>query len=242
MSTSRRLSILYEDDVLIALDKPAGLLIAPDRWDKGLDNLMHRVHTQLSPDIFNVHRLDKDTSGVVLCAKNRPVLDRLMSQFSTHQVNKRYLAITLHVPVEDERTVDLRLAPDPRHVGRVWIHRDGKPAVTHFQTLEKFRGYALVCARPETGRQHQIRVHLAALHCPVLADPFYGGGAGLLLSTLKRHYKPPRAGERPLIGRLALHAESIEFPHPVTGASLTIQAPLPNDFAVALKYLRKFAA
>ena len=83
---------------------------------------------------------------------------------------------------------------------------------------------------------------IAALHCPVLADPFYGGGAGLLLSTLKRHYKPPRAGERPLIGRLALHAESIEFPHPVTGAPLTIQAPLPNDFAVALKYLRKFAA
>ncbi|MCX6995720.1 MAG: RluA family pseudouridine synthase [Kiritimatiellaeota bacterium] len=236
------LTILYEDDLLVALDKPARLLIAPDRWDKSLDNLMQRVHTRLSPDIFNVHRLDKDTSGVVLCAKTKPALDRLLGQFAGRKVSKRYLAITLHIPAEDERTVDLNLAPDPRHAGRMRTHRDGQLAVTHFQTLEKFRGYALVSARPETGRQHQIRVHLAALRCPVLGDPFYGGGAGLLLSALKPHYKPPREGERPLIGRLALHAESLALPHPGTGELLTIRAPLPNDFAVALKYLRRFAA
>ncbi|MCX6996254.1 MAG: pseudouridine synthase, partial [Kiritimatiellaeota bacterium] len=98
------LTILYEDDLLVALDKPAGLLIAPDRWDKSLDNLMQRVHTRLSPDIFNVHRLDKDTSGVVLCAKPKPALDRLLGQFAGRKVSKRYLAITLHIPAEDERT------------------------------------------------------------------------------------------------------------------------------------------
>ena len=241
MSTSHGLTILYEDDILIALDKPAGLPVAPDRWDQSPDNLMQRVHTRLSPDIFNVQHLDKDTSGVLLCAKTKPALDRLRGQLAGRNASPCYLALTLHIPAEDERTVDLNLMPDPRQAGRMRTHRDGQPAVTHFQTLEKFRGYALVSARPETGRRHQIRVHLAALRCPVLADPFYGGGVGLMLSSLKPHYKPPREGERPLIGRLALHLESIAVPHPGASGRLTIRAPLPNDFAVALKYLRRFA-
>ena len=109
-----------------------------------------------------------------------------------------------------------------------------------FQTLEVFRHYALVEARPETSRHHQIRVLLASKGTPLLADPFYGDGKPLLLSTLKRTFKIPREGERPLIARTALHAAALEFPHPVTELPMKLEAPPPKDFEIALKYLRKF--
>ena len=235
------LKVLFEDEVLLALDKPAGLLIAPDRWDKGLDNLMQRLHDHLNPTAFNVHRLDKDTSGLVLCAKNSETWKRLFGWFASHKIAKRYLAITRDVPREKDFTVELAVAPNPQRRGRMLVSKHGKKARTVFQTLETFRGYALVAAAPVTGRQHQIRVHLAAAGTPILADPFYGDGRPLLLSTIKKHFKEPREGERPLIARTALHAESLEFPHPVTGTLTKISAPPPHDFELALKYLRKFA-
>jgi RluA family pseudouridine synthase len=235
------LDIVYEDEVLLALNKPSGLLIAPDRWDKGLDNLMTRLHTQKNPNAFNVHRIDKDTSGLVLCAKDNATWKRLFGWFASHKINKRYLCLTRGAPVEKEFEVALALAPNPQRRGRMMVSKHGKKARTLFQTLEFFRRYALVEARPVTGRQHQIRVHLAAAGIPLLADPFYGDGKPLLLSTLKRGFKEPREGERPLIARTALHALSLEFTHPATGATIKLEAPPPKDFELALKYLRKFA-
>jgi RluA family pseudouridine synthase len=239
--------VVYEDDTLIAFDKPSGLLIAPDRWDKSRVNLMDLVHERMGHGVANVHRIDADTSGLVLCAKTKPALDFLSGQFQSKTVRKFYEAITAGVPATDEFTVDLVLKEDEAKPGRMCVvKKHGKASVTAFTVRGRFPqpagrpGFAHLECRPETGRTHQIRVHLAATGTPILNDPFYGNDTALLLSGLKRGYKG-RDDERPLIGRLALHAAALTINHPVTREPLTITAPRPNDFEVALKYLVKFA-
>lgn len=235
--------VLLEDDALVVFDKPSGLLIAPDRWDKTRANLMAAVHARLGEHVNNVHRLDADTSGVVLCTKTPDALRHCAAQFETHTVVKRYLALVVGNPVGDRFVIDRPIDDDPRKQGRMRVADGGKPAVTDVTVLERFRGWAFVECRPKTGRTHQLRVHLAALGCPIVADPFYGADAGIFLSSLKRNYRvKPGETERPLLGRLALHARSLELDHPSTGARTTVEAPVPKEFSVALKYLREFAA
>lgn len=237
--------VLFEDEALIAFAKPAGLLTTPDRWDGSRPDLMRLVHAHGASDWYNVHRLDRDTSGVLLCAKTAPALRGLTAQFDAHAVEKRYLALTRALPAGEAGVVEAALAPDPRRPGAVRVAPDGKPAATAWEVVERWRGgYALLRLRPRTGRTHQVRAHLRHLGCPVLADPLYGDGRPLLLSEFKRGYKRPAAGEaeRPLLARLALHAEQLAFAHPLTGAAVTIAAPLPEDFELALKMLRRHAA
>jgi RluA family pseudouridine synthase len=274
--------ILFEDDVLIAFDKPSGLLVAPDRWDKKRENLMDLVHAhpRFGHSVANVHRLDADTSGLLLCAKNKIALDYLTGQFQSKTVEKKYHAMVVILPAENAMkviapvrdavgalpetfTIELALGEDLRQPGRMRVFkgRGGKDCVTEFRTLERFRGssrppargntataavlaagFAFVECRPLTGRTHQLRVHLAAAGAPILNDPFYGNpDIGLRLSDLKRGYKG-REEEKPLIGRLALHATELTLKHPTTKEPVTLRAPLPHEFEVALKYLRKFAA
>lgn len=256
--------ILFEDDALIAFDKPSGLLIAPDRWDKARANLMTQVHGKLGDHVANVHRLDADTSGVLLCTKDKASLDFVSGQFQSKTAKKTYHALC-YVPPADvamkvgrvardesgllpaEFTVDLALGEDEAQPGRmrVFKRRGGKPSITVFRTLERFhdrrgRAFAWVECSPLTGRTHQLRVHLAASGAPILEDPFYGvPGEHLRLSDLKRGYKG-RDEERPLVDRLALHASALTITHPVSREALAITAPLPREFEVALKYLRKF--
>lgn len=252
--------ILYEDDVMIAFDKPSGLLIAPDRWDKQRENLMGLVHEKFGHGVANVHRLDADTSGLLLCAKTKPALDFLSGQFQSKTVVKQYLAFVVVLPVEEAMkvvapvrdasgtlpeafTVELALGEDERQPGRMRVFkgRGGKDSVTEFQVRERFGRFVFLECRPLTGRTHQIRVHLAAAGAPVLNDPFYGDvEIKLLLSDLKRRYKG-RDVEKPLISRLALHASTLTLKHPTTKEPVTLSAPLPHEFEVALKYLRKFA-
>jgi RluA family pseudouridine synthase len=235
-------TILFEDDVLVAFDKPSGLLVAPDRWDKEQEDLMRLVHERLSADYFNAHRLDRDTSGVLVCGKTAEAVRRLTELFESHQVAKEYAALTRGVPPEVRGVIDAPLAPDARQPGRMRVAGDGKPAETGYEVLERWgASYAHVRLTPQTGRTHQIRVHLAHVGAPVLADPLYGDGRGLFLSEFKRDYRRTAHEERPLIGRLALHAERLTFPHPATGQSLAIVSPVPKDFQVALKYLRRYA-
>lgn len=248
---------------MVAFDKPSGLLVAPDRWDKKRENLMGLVHAKWGHHIANVHRLDADTSGILLCAKTKPALDYLSGQFQSKTVDKKYLAVVALLAPErrmklaspavvrgaddslpDTFTVDLALGEDETQPGRmrVFRKRGGKPSTTEFVVLERFGGFALMQCRPLTGRTHQIRVHLAAAGAPVLNDRFYGDPEQvLLLSGLKRGYKG-REDEKPLIDRLALHASELVVRHPLTKEPVTLNASLPHEFDVALKYLRKFAS
>lgn len=233
--------VVYEDEVMIAFDKPSGLLIAPDRWDKSRENLMGIVHDRMGHGVANVHRIDADTSGLVLCAKTKPALDFLSGQFQAKTVEKLYHALVVGAPPMDQYTVDFVLKEDDAAPGRMCVvKKHGKAAVTDFQVLERFGAFTFLECRPQTGRTHQIRVHLSASGTPILNDPFYGNDTRLLLSALKRGYKG-RDEEKPLIARLALHASALTLTHPLTRERVTLHAALPHDFEVALKYLRKFS-
>jgi RluA family pseudouridine synthase len=234
--------ILFEDDDMLVFDKPSGMLVAPDRWDKKAENLMDLIHAKLSPEIFNVHRLDKDTSGLVLCAKTKPALDFLSGQFQARTVQKKYLAIIQGSLPENEVTSTSPIREDPARPGLMKISKTGKPAETQFRQLESWRAYAFIEAHPLTGRTHQIRVHLKELGCPVVMDPFYSEiPEPLYLSRLKKRYKLRRDDEeKPLMNRLALHASELSILHPATREPTTLVAPSPRDFELSLKYLKKF--
>ncbi len=234
--------ILLEDEHLIAFDKPSGLLVAPDRWSKEAVNLMQLVHARLSPAIFNAHRLDRDTSGVVLCAKHKGALDALCLQFERGEVEKEYLALVHGAPPAASGEMDQPIGDDPQRPGKMKIARSGKPSLTRYETEREFRGWTLLRLRPQTGRTHQLRVHLNHLGCPIVADPWYGDGKPILLSDIKRRYKAGAGEERPLLARLALHAHRLTVAHPATGARVTIEAPLPADVQLAIKQLAKWSA
>ena len=235
-------SVLYEDEWIVAFDKPAGLLVAPDRWDKSRENLMDIVHARISPQVFHAHRLDRETSGVLLCAKSKEVLRRLCADFEDHASGREYVALVQGIPHGEEGRVSVALEPDPRCPGRMRTNQWGRPAETEYSVIDRWRGYALLLVRPVTGRTHQIRVHLASIECPIVGDGFYGRGRGLLLSDLKTGSKNKPEGEKPLLGRLALHAARLRLRHPTTAAPLTIESPVPSDFETAIKHLDRFAA
>jgi RluA family pseudouridine synthase len=244
--------VLFEDDHLLALDKPSGLLTSPDRYDAQRPNLMKLLHAGISDGkpwarergltyLMNAHRLDFETSGVILLAKNKPVLVQLANLFGAEKPVKKYLALVHGAPAEDRFETDAKLSPHPVHVGLVRVDsKHGKKSKTIFSVLEKFSGYTLLRCEPLTGRTHQIRVHLRHLGLPIVGDSLYGGKP-LWLSRLKRNYRlKPGKTERPLMARVALHAEQLELLHPVTGQTISITAPWPKDLKVAVKYLREF--
>ncbi len=242
--TPRLPPILYEDDALLVFDKPSGLLVVPDRWDRRRSHLLNLARSHLASDIVNVHRLDGPTSGLLVFAKSPEFARRLSTQFETGMVTKRYLALTQGAPPEDRGDVTAPLASDVRRPGRMRVDLRGKACRTEYAVLERWRsGHALLRLTPRTGRTHQIRVHLAHLGCPVLADAHYGRERGLYLSDIKPLYRAKASvSERPLVGRLALHAEELELLHPASGERLILNAPLPADFALALRYLRRYQA
>ncbi len=238
--------VIFEDECLIAFDKPSGLAVAAERGHPPGENLMHAVQEKMGRDVTLVHRIDADTSGLVLCAKTKVALDFLSGQFQSKTVVKRYAALTVGVPKEDEFIVDLVIKEDEARPGVMCVvKKHGKASVTEFSVQEKFpqpggrSSLALVECRPLTGRPHQIRLHLSVSGAPILNDPLYGDETRLLLSDLKRGYKG-RDDERPLINRLALHAAALTFTHPVSREKTTLSAARPKDFEVALKYLQKF--
>ncbi|HNQ23968.1 MAG TPA: RluA family pseudouridine synthase [Phycisphaerae bacterium] len=233
--------VLYEDETLTAFDKPSGLRVVPDRWDADAVCLMDLVHRCGSPEWFNVHRLDRDTSGVLLCAKTKDTLTALTDLFEMHRVEKRYVALTRGCPENSPIAITAALAADPQRPGRMCATPEGKPSETVVEVVESWAcGHALLRAFPKTGRTHQVRVHLAHLGCPVVGDALYGDGRPLFLSDFKRGYKRRSDDpEPPLLSRLALHAQSLTLDHPVTHGPLTIESRLPDDLQFALKQLRR---
>jgi RluA family pseudouridine synthase len=244
--------VLFEDEHLLALDKPTGLLTSPDRHDPKQPSLIGLLHEGIAagkpwvtPDrkyLANVHRLDAETSGVLLLAKNKEALVNLADQFGTTQPLRHYLVLAAGAPMEDQFEVDAKMMPHPLKPGLMRLDRNyGKKTHTRFEVLERFRGFTLLRAEPVIERAHQIRLHLQFRKLHVVGDSLYRG-APLRLSKIKRKYVlKPGETERPLIGRAAIHAAELRVNHPATGEPATFQAPLPKDFSVGLKYLRRYA-
>jgi RluA family pseudouridine synthase len=249
---SWEIPVLFEDEHLLAIDKPSRLLVSPDRYDPNRPNLMKLLHRDIERGaawarernityLANAHRLDFETSGIVLLAKSRPVLVALADQFGSQQPRKTYVALTHGRSNHATFEVDVKLGPHPHRLGLMRPEtKTGKKSLTRFEVIEQFRDCALMRCLPETGRTHQIRVHLQFRRLPIVGDADYGGRP-LLLSRLKPGYRlKPGHTERPLLDRVALHAERLEVTHPITGAPVVIEAKWPKDFSVAVKYLRKF--
>jgi len=244
-------TILLLDEHFVVVDKPSGLPSARDRWDAERLTVIDRAAelvaeaTGAPARARSVHRIDRQTSGVILVALTAVAGRELSRQFRDREVEKRYLALVAGAPPAPAGTIDVRLDADPQREGTMRaVRKRGKAAVTEWRERERFRGFALVEARPRTGRTHQIRVHLAHAGMPLAIDPIYGGArTGIFLSEIKRRYVPNRTGiERPLIDRLTLHAEALVFRHPATGERVEVVAPLPRDLATTLRQLRRHAA
>lgn len=241
------ITILHEDDDILVIDKPAGLACVPERHGGGetvITVLSDTIELPPGKPLRIVHRIDRDTSGILVLAKTIEAQRRLTEQFMARTVAKTYVALVRGAPNEASGRIDAPIGELRGEVVRVCINpKRGKPAVTEWELIERFAGYALLRCRPLTGRQHQIRLHLQLASMPLAVDTLYGGSSGLLLSGFKADYRASRQHEeRPLIGRLSLHAESIEVDHPATGERMRWEAPLPKDFRAALNQLRKHAA
>jgi 23S rRNA pseudouridine1911/1915/1917 synthase len=243
------LDVLYEDDVLVVVNKPAGMIVHPAKghWEGTLASALAHHFGQLSqrggptrPGI--VHRLDRDTSGVIVVAKNDQTHDALAAQFKARRVQKEYLAIVVGVPDRDRDLVEQPIGPHPTRREMKAIrhgHPTSRQAATFYEVMERFVGYALLRAMPKTGRTHQIRIHLAHIGCPVLCDRLYGGRASLSESELML---PPRLApsDSRLLDRQALHAHQLMFTHPTSGEAVSFTAPLPPDMAQTLDALRRW--
>jgi RluA family pseudouridine synthase len=245
--------VLWEDTRLLALNKPSGLLTSPDRGDPRRSNLITLLHRGIERGaawaqerhlgyLANANRLDLETSGVILLAKDRQALIALGNQFGAERASKTYVTLVCGTPTQGKFAIHAKLAADPARFGLLRVDpRQGRKATTLLEVAERFSGYTLLKCRPITDRTHQIRAHLRHARLPVVGDTNYGGRP-LFLSKLKPDYRfKLNAPERPLIDGIALHLEQLMFEHPLTSATQSIAAPWPKDLMVALKYLRRYA-
>jgi len=245
------LEILWQDERLVAVSKPAGLATIPGRGEKDcILELLARLlglpcRGQTDPRLRLVHRLDKETSGVLLMAKDKDAQRHLSHQFQNNTVEKEYLAIVAGRDPAPEGQIEALLRADKGGRCMVIDASHGRPARTCWRVEERFSRATLLRVFPKTGKTHQIRVHLKSLGMGLVVDPLYnppapGLSPGLFLSHFKRDYRPAKnQEERPLIGRLTLHAEKLRFEN-LDGQRVEIVAPLPKDFHAALNMLRKY--
>jgi len=245
---------LFEDEHFLALDKPSLLPTSPIREEPERPSLISLLHHDLRRGaswakerglgyLINTHRLDAETSGVLLLAKSKPDLIALANLFGSAAVQMRFIALVQGAPREDMIAVEAKLAPHPSIAGRMRVDEQrGKRSRTEFEARERFNGYTLIECRPFTHRLHQIRLHLSHVGFPIAGDTAYGG-MPLLLSQLKPEYRlKPKKTERPLLSHPTLHVEELSFRHPLTGMEVKAAAPWPKDLLVAVKYLRRYAA
>jgi 23S rRNA pseudouridine955/2504/2580 synthase/23S rRNA pseudouridine1911/1915/1917 synthase len=244
------LTILLQDDDFVAVMKPAGLATIPGRAES--DSVLERVARELGlrhagtedPRIRIVHRLDKDTSGVLLLAKHVAAQRHLSHQFQNNTIEKEYLALVNGRPAQAEGEIDAPLAPHAASKLHMAVSKHGRPARTLWRVEQTFRDLALIRCFPKTGKTHQIRVHLKHIGLPLAVDPLYnppgrGGEPGIFLRQFKRDYRPTRGEvDRPLISRLTLHAQRLTFAK-LDGSRVTVEADLPKDFRAVLNQLQR---
>jgi len=236
---SMDLDVVFEDADLLVIDKPAGLVVHPGAGNR--DGTLLNVLLSHDPKLAQlpragiVHRLDKDTSGLLVVARTLPAQTALVAMLAARDVHRRYAAIVNGVPVAGG-TVDAPLDRHPTDRLRRAVREGGRPAVTHYRVREKFRAHALLQCELESGRTHQIRVHMAHAGWPLVGDPLYGRGL-----RLPRGATPALADALRGFKRQALHAEHLAFAHPVTGEALAFDAEPPRDFLDLLDALREDA-
>lgn len=228
--------IIYEDEHLVAVNKPSGLLTIPDREGvPGVRNLLQEKYGS----IFTVHRLDRDTSGLVIFARTEEAHRHFSKQFEERSTRKIYNGLVLGTPFQNEGVINEPIAEHPTKKGVMTVWRKGKESITEYTVLDRFRLFSWMEFRILTGRTHQIRVHLKHLGHPIVCDPLYGDGKPVLLSEFRAKFRLGKfEEERPLLNRLALHASSLTIQN-VDGNELTIGAPLPKDMKATLQQLRK---
>lgn len=229
------LDVLYEDEHVIVINKPPGLVVHPGAGNPAgtlVNALLHRDPSlNTLPRAGIVHRLDKDTSGVMVVARTLQAHTALIEQLSSREVHRQYLAVVVGSLVSGG-TANAPIDRHPRDRIRMAVRDDGRDAVTHFRLRERFRAHTLLECRLETGRTHQIRVHMQHLKHPIVGDPLYGGPLKL----------PKGATEELIAGlrgfkRQALHAETLEFIHPVSGEPVRCTAPVPDDLQRLIREL-----
>jgi RluA family pseudouridine synthase len=248
-------TLVYEDDFITVVDKAVGISVGADRWDETrdrLDRLLTAYYAKKAgelkippPRIFTVHRIDRETSGLVVFARDRETHRRLSEAFETRRVTKQYLAAVHGRPLWTETSCDLPLVPDGDKRHRTIIDKyRGKESQTRFRLLLSVGHYSIVEAQPLTGRTHQIRVHLASLGHPVVNDPLYGSLKPVFLSSFKRGWRGDPLDEKPLLSRLGLHAAKLFLPDcgPDPAVPLILEAPPPRDMAALIRQMEKTGA
>ena len=233
------LEVLVDTPTFVAINKPSGLLSIADR--RGTDASLKEILDATYGRVFTVHRLDRDTSGVILFAKDETTHQFLSRQFETRQVKKYYQGFIHGQPLSPSGSMDGAIMEHPVKLGTMVVHAKGKASLTDYTVLESFGILSLVEFQIHTGRTHQIRVHVKDLGHPIVGDPIYGDGQPVLLSTIKRKFKLSKheEEERPILSRLALHAWKLQFTD-ADGQDWAIEAPLPKDMRALLQQLRKW--
>lgn len=233
-------SVLFADDNMVVLNKRSGILIAADRYNPDAPRLDLAAQEEFGR-LYAVHRIDKDTSGLIIYARTPEAQRNLSMQFENREVHKTYHALVYGHPLWQDLHVDLPLKPDGDARHRTVVDkRFGKKSTTDFRLFGVCGNFSWIEAKPLTGRTHQIRVHLAANGLSIVCDPLYSGNQKpLRLSDIKRNWHGDVEEERPLLSRLALHAYKIVIKHPVTGEEMTFTAPYPKDMEATRKQLSK---
>ncbi len=232
---------IYEDDDLLIVNKPAGVLVIPDRFNSEIPSLNKILETELNQHIWVVHRIDRYTSGLVCFTKNEVAHKYMSTLFQERGVNKYYLGLLNGRVIPEEGTIEKAIVEHPAVKGKMTVAKKGKPSITDYKVLEQWPLYSLVQFQIHTGRTHQIRVHVQSIGHSIVCDELYGDNKPFLLSGIKKKFKlsDHDEEERPLINRLALHAYKLDF-NKEDGTHVSVEAPLLKDMAAAVKQLNKW--
>lgn len=230
--------IIFENEDFIAINKPAGMLSIPDRMQS--QPSLKDILKEKFPEIFTVHRLDKETSGVIVFAKNEAMHKYLSQLFENRETEKYYTGFVTGTLAGKKGIVDIPIIEHPVKKGLMITAAKGKDSITAYEVLEEFGPFSYIQFQIFTGRTHQIRVHMKHLGHPIACDELYGDGKPVLLSSIKKKFKLSTKDEeeRPLLSRLALHAEKLVFTD-ITGTHHDLEVPIPKDMKALLQQLKK---